>query len=291
MMTNTTVARPASLGSAPRPALKPKSVRVRNRRLAIFAGQVIVLLVFLAAWQFLPLIPALSAWSHVFDPYFVSSPTKVATSVFDLATGSNNSVLIWPYMWQTVFASLLGTVIGLVLGGVCGLILSNFPFLSAVMRPFVVAANATPRVALIPVVVIIFGLSLTTSVVIAVLVVFFVAFFNAYEGGISIPRQMIDNARLLGANNARVLLHVRVRYALAWTITGLPLAVTFAIISVVTGEILTGYQGTGYLLATAATTGNATLTFGVVFYLAVVGLLIVMAAEALRRRVLHWWAK
>jgi len=263
----------------------------RNRRLSVLAGQVALLAIILGSWQFLPEIPLLRSASHVFDPYFVSSPTRIGATIFNLATGSNNSVLIWPYMWQTVFASLIGTLVGLTLGALCGLILSNFAFLSDVMRPFIVAANATPRVALIPVVVIIFGLSLTTSIVIAVLVVFFVAFFNAYEGGTSIPPQILQNARLLGANNVRLLFRVRLQYALAWTITGLPLAVTFAIISVVTGEILTGYQGAGYLLSTAATTGNASLTFGVVFYLAVIGLLIVMGAEAVRRRVLHWWAR
>jgi NitT/TauT family transport system permease protein len=262
-----------------------------SRRLAVFGGQIALLALILGAWQFLPQIPWLRSLSHVFDPYFVSSPVRIGTTIFNLATGSDNSVLIWPYMGQTVFASMVGTIIGLSLGALCGLILSNFAFLSAVMRPFIVAANATPRVALIPVVVIIFGLSLTTSIVIAVLVVFFVAFFNAYEGGTSIPPQIVQNARLLGANNVRLLFRVRLQYALAWTITGLPLAVTFAIISVVTGEILTGYQGTGYLLSTAATTGNASLTFGVVFYLAVIGLLIVMGAEAIRRRVLHWWAR
>jgi NitT/TauT family transport system permease protein len=287
----TTLETPAGAAQlAPMPA-RARERKPLSRRLTVLIGQLVVLVVGLSAWQFLPMIPALQSISHVFDSYFVSSPVKVATTVFNLATGSDNVVLIWPYMGQTVFASLVGTLIGLTLGALAGLVLSNFAFLSDVMRPFIVAANATPRVALIPVVVIIFGLSITTSIAIAVLVVFFVAFFNAYEGGTSIPPQIVQNARLLGANNFRILFRVRLQYALAWTITGLPLAVTFAIISVVTGEILTGYQGTGYLLSTASTTGNASLTFGVVFYLAVIGLVIVMGAEVVRRRVLHWWAK
>ena len=270
------------------PQLRAKRSR---RRLKIVGAQLLVLVIFFCAWQFLPQIPDLKDWSHVFDPYFVSSPIQVAVSVWDLAVGANGQVQVWSYLGETIYTSVVGTIIGIVLGGLCGLLLSNFAFLSAVLRPFVVAANATPRIALIPVVVIICGVTQTTSIVIAVMVVFFVAFFNAYEGGISIPIQMIQNARLLGANNFHILTRVRVYYVMAWTIAGLPLAATFAIISVVTGEILTGFHGAGALLTSADDTGNSSLTYAVVFYLATLGLLVVIIAEALRRRVLHWWAR
>jgi NitT/TauT family transport system permease protein len=270
---------------------KPRSKKRSRRRLKIVASQLLVLVVFFAAWQFLPLIPALAQASHLFDPYFVSSPTRVAVSVYNLAVGANGQVLVWPYLGQTIFTSVIGTIIGIVLGGLGGLILSNFAFMSAVLRPFVVALNATPRIALIPVVVIICGVTQTTSIVIAVMVVFFVAFFNAYEGGISIPQPMVQNARLLGADNFRILSRVRVQYVLAWTIAGLPLAATFAIISVVTGEILTGFHGAGFLLTSAETTGDSSLTFAVVIYLATLGLAVVIIAEGLRKRVLHWWAR
>jgi NitT/TauT family transport system permease protein len=264
---------------------------VTGRRLRIIGCQLLFLALCILGWQFVPQIGALRDISHVFDPYFVSSPTRVAKTVGDLATGSNGSPEIWSYLGETMLTSILGTFIGIALGALSGLVLSNFAFLSAVIRPFIVAANATPRVALIPVVVIICGVSRTTSIVIAVLVVYFVAFFNAYEGGTTIPPQILQNAKLLGARNLRMLYHVRQPFVLAWTIASLPLAATFAIISVVTGEILTGFHGVGSLLATADITGNASLTFAVVFYLALVGLLVVIVAEAMRRRVLHWWGR
>lgn len=262
-----------------------------GRRLRILGCQFLVLGFILLGWQFVPQIGALRSISHVFDPYFVSSPTRVAQTAADLATGSNSSPLIWSYLGETMITAIVGTFIGIGLGALSGLVLSNFAFLSAVLRPFIVAANATPRIALIPVVVIVCGVSRTTSIVIAVLVVYFIAFFNAYEGGTTIPPQILQNAKLLGARDLRLLYHVRQPFVLAWTIATLPLAATFAIISVVTGEILTGFHGVGSLLTTADVTGNASLTFALVLYLALVGLLVVIIAEAIRRRVLHWWGR
>jgi NitT/TauT family transport system permease protein len=122
-------------------------------------------------------------------------------------------------------------------------------------------------------------------------VVFFVAFFNAYEGGTSVRPELVQNARLLGADNWRILTRIRLPFVVAWTLASLPLSVTFAVITVVTAEILTGVPGMGSLLGTAAVTGNSALTFAVVIALAVVGITITLAADALRARVLHWWGQ
>lgn len=271
-------------------ASKPPSRLQRMRaRSPVWMTQIALLLVFLLAWQYLPQVGALKALSHLFDPYFVSSPVRIARELANLMTGSEGSPLIWSYVWSTVYASLLGTVIGMVLGAAFGLVMSNFRFLSEVMRPFVIGMNAVPRIALVPIIVIVFGPNLASCVIISVLVVFFVAFFSAYEGGTSVRLELVQNARLLGASNWRILTAIRLQFVMAWTLASLPLSVTFAVISVVTAEILTGVPGMGSLLGTAAVTGNAALTFAVVIILAIVGVVITLAADAIRARVLHWW--
>lgn len=275
-------------------ATKTASQQRRSKttsRGTVLIVQLVLIVSAIAAWQFLPLIPSLQKASHLLDPYFVSSPTAIFTKLADMVTGSDGSVLIWTYLWPTFFASVVGTLIGLVLGAAAGLVLSNWQFTSKVFRPFIIAANATPRVALIPIVVIVAGTSLSSSVIIAVMVVFFVAFFNAYEGGSTVDAAVLNNARLLGAGPLRVLLRIRLPYVLAWTFAGLPLSITFAVVTVVTGELLTGYPGMGSLIATATTTGQATLTWAVTIALAVVGLVIVLLADLVKGRVLHWWGK
>jgi len=258
-------------------------------RSPVWLSQLGLLVTFMLAWQYLPQIPALKAMGHLFDPYFVSSPQRIARELYNLGTGNENSPLIWAYIWSTVYAALLGTTIGMVLGAASGLILSNFRFLSEVMRPFIIGMNAVPRIALVPIIVIVFGPTATSCVIISVLVVFFVAFFNAYEGGSSVREELVQNARLLGADEWHILKCIRLPFVMAWTLASLPLSVTFAVITVVTAEILTGVPGMGSLLGTAAVTGNSALTFSVVITLCVVGIAITLAADAIRARVLHWW--
>jgi NitT/TauT family transport system permease protein len=271
--------RPGSV--APRPAA--------SRRATVLASQLALILLALAAWQFLPSVQALANHSNLFNRFFISSPSDIASRLRSLfASSGPNS--IWPYLWKTVGASVVGLVIGVVLGVAVGLILGSSSFWSAVLRPFLVAFNAVPRIALIPIVVIVFGTTFRSQVVMSVLIVFFVVFFNAYEGALSPPQARLQNARLLGATPFQLTYRVRLPYVWVWTLAALPVAATFSVITVVTGEILTGYPGLGQLISTAESSADATLTFAVVVVLSVLGLVVVGICELIRRRALHWWA-
>ena len=258
------------------------------RRLTITAFQLVILVAFLAIWQFLPKVGKLATSTVFLDPFFISSPERIGRTLWHLSRGEQG-VLVWPYVWDTVMASLLGVVIGIVAGGAFGLLLSNSPYLSDLFQPFVVAANAVPRIALIPIVVIIFGPTTKASIVIAVMVVFFLAFYNAYEGGKTVPQQVLQNVQILGARRLQTMRRVRLPYAFAWIMASLPLATTFALLTVVAGEILTGSQGIGKLITQALAASNSDLTFALVVILAIVGMAITALSSVLRRVVLHWW--
>jgi NitT/TauT family transport system permease protein len=264
--------------------------RWRTSGAAVLVAQVLLVAVVLAAWEYVPKIHGISAKSHFLDPYFISSPSLIYAELGHAITGSDGVPSIWPYVWPTFEGSLLGTVIGLALGGVLGLILGSYRFIGRVFRPFVTVLNAVPRIALIPIIVVIMGSGLASSTVIAVAVVLFVGLFNAYEGAHNVERHILDNVRLLGASGWHVMWRVRFPYALAWTLASLPIAVSFAIVSVVTGEILIGGGGLGYLMSEAALQADASLTFAVIVFLAVFALIILGLAELFKRRALHWWS-
>jgi NitT/TauT family transport system permease protein len=157
------------------------------------------------------------------------------------------------------------------------------------MSPFIMAINAVPRIALIPVIVIIVGPNENASIVTAITVVFFIVFFNAYEGGRKIAREVLQNARLLGYDGLSIMWRIRLPYVVAWTFASLPNAISFSLLAVVTTEILTGASGIGKLILVSEDTVNATLTFAVVCILAVIGLFLVMATTLARSRLLFWW--
>jgi NitT/TauT family transport system permease protein len=263
----------------------------RRRRGRIIAVQLLILVAFLLMWEFLPKVGWLSDRLTFLDPYFISSPSEIWATLGDLASGRDNSPEMWPFARATVEASLIGTFLGTVLGAGAGLVLSNSRMLSDVLRPFIIALNAVPRIALIPIIVIIFGPTMKASVFTAITVVFFVVFFNAYEGGRTVPPQVLENARLLGASKTQLMWRVRWPHVLAWTVTALPNAVSFGLVSVVTAEILTGTVGMGRLLLDSVTTVQASLTFAVVVVLSILGIVLVAIAEVIQRRWLHWWAQ
>ncbi|MCW2897344.1 MAG: transporter permease [Actinomycetia bacterium] len=276
-----------------RPATMRRSRPKKNRRASAIVNlwRLACVVVVLAAWQYLPDIGWLSAHYHVFDPFFISSPSRVASNLGKLATGSDGVVSIWAFLWYTVKATAIGVAIGVGAGVVLALIFSQYAMLAKILSPFISFVNATPRIALIPIFVILVGPTITMSVITAFLVVFFIAFYNGLTGGLSIPRQIIDNARLLGASSTEIALQIRLPYVLAWVCASLPNAISFGLVTVVTAEILTGQPGMGQLITTALTNSDASLTFSVVITLAVVGSLFVFASELLQRRLLHWWER
>lgn len=285
----TAVETSATTESVTAPAAPTKRARVRTARHVVLLYQLLVLVGVLAAWQYLPSWSWLSDRVNFLDPFFISSPRRVAGEVVDLAFGRDGTPHIWPYLAKTVIGAGIGLIIGMVSGALLGLLLSSSETTARVMLPFVNAINATPRVAFVPIIVVIFGPTRTASVSIAVLVVFFVSLFNAIEGGRTVPHQIVQNAQLFGASSLEIMRHIRLRYVVAWSFAALPTALAFSLVSVVTAEVFTGYEGVGRLLLTASVTVNADLTFALATYLGLLGIVMVSATERLKRRVLHWW--
>jgi NitT/TauT family transport system permease protein len=257
-------------------------VKLRTAQLAI------VVLV-LAAWQYLPSVAFVRSAVKFADPFYISSPSLIARELATLATGGDGVKPIWPNLYDTVISSFLGCVIGLAAGGIFGLLLSHYDFLAKLFKPFVAAGNALPRIALIPIILLIVGPTLRMSVVSATLVVFFLGFYNAFEGGRSVPPEVLDNARVLKASSVQIMLRIRVPYVLVWTFAAVPNAIAFSITAVVTSEILTGIGGLGDLILIASTTLDATTIFALVTILAVIGSLAYMGAERFTHKVLHWY--
>lgn len=256
---------------------------------AVWAWRIALLGVLLLAWQYLPDVAWISSRIPLLDPFQISSPVRIYQRVIDLSTGAQGStVVVWPYLLNTMAATLLGALIGLVLGMLFALLLSTYKNVSTVLSLFISALNATPRIALIPIIVLIAGVGMKTNIISVVLVVFFISFYNAFQGGTSVPGSVLAYARLLGASKADVMWRVRLPYVVLWTFAGVPNAIAFGLITAVTAELLTGSEGMGQLLQTATTSLDASLTFAVVLLLSVVGMVLHALSERLKRRVLHW---
>jgi NitT/TauT family transport system permease protein len=263
-----------------------KSDSLRSWEVAFW--RLVILTAALCAWQFLPEVEAIRAHIKWMNPFFVSSPTRVYETISDMATGSDGVPLVWPDLWVTVKSALMGTAIGLTIGTFLGAFLSNNQRLARVVSVYVTVLNSMPRVALIPVIVIIVGPGSTASVVSSAIVVTFLTFFNAFEGGRSVPLPMLQNAQVLRASHRQIMFRVRFPHVLIWVFAAVPNALAFGLVSTVTTELLTGVKGMGGLMLTATANVNASLSFAVMVILSVVGITFATVAERVKRAVLHW---
>jgi NitT/TauT family transport system permease protein len=263
--------------------------KLRSRRYwSTIAWRLAILAVLLGSWEYLPKIHFLSSRFKWLNPFFVSSPSRVYGQISRLATGENNTPYVWPYLWRTIEGCLVGVAIGVVIGAVFGAFLSNNDRLSEILSIYVTVLNAVPRIALIPVIVIIFGTGVKSSIVTAILVVSFLAFFNAFEGGRSVPKPVLQNAQVLNASKRQILFRVRFPYVMMWVFAVIPNVVAFGLIAVVTAELLTGTRGMGGLMLQALESVNSSLTFSVVVLMSALGVVLVTIAERIKRIVLHW---
>ena len=117
--------------------------------------------------------------------------------------------------------------------------------------------NSIPRIALVPLIILMFGLGDMSKIVTAWIVVFFVVFFNTFEGTRAVDRDQIAAARLLGASEMTLLRTVVIPSALAWVFASLTPAVSFALIGVIVGEFIGAERGLGKLIIEAEARANA----------------------------------
>ena len=282
-MTVTTVGREAAAGL---PARRPP--QGKPRRSVVHGSQAALILVVLAAWQWLPSVHALSADIGLLNRSFISSPGAVGREVGSLIGGTGSGAF-WAAIGDTLRSTVLGCLIAVAAGLIVGLLLSQSPFLAGVLRPFITAFNATPLIAFIPIIVVLFGVSLESSMLSAALLSVFVIFFNALEGGRSVRAELLSNARLLGAGHAALIFRVRLPYAMAWMFAAMPAAISFALVGCVATEFLVGVPGIGQLLTLALSYRDPALVLALAVLLGVLGALLVGIVWLIRHRLMHWW--
>ena len=136
-------------------------------------------------------------------------------------------------IWYTLSEALYGWVIGVAAGMLLGIALGRLRFLADVFGPYVKILNAMPRIVLAPIFLIWFGLGPASKVAAAVVLVFFPVFFNAFQGAREVDRNLVNNARILGAGRLQVLWTIVVPSATSWILASLHSAFGFAIIGAI----------------------------------------------------------
>jgi NitT/TauT family transport system permease protein len=244
--------------------------------------QVLVAAAVIAAWHFATTIPV--GEGPLLPPFFFSTPGDVALRIVGFFT----SGIIWRHLWVTLTESLLAFVIGSVGGVLIGFWFARKPLIAAVFDPYVKMANALPRVVLAPIFTLWFGLGIWSKVALGVTLVFFIVFFNVYQGVREVNTNILANARMLGMSKRQLMRHVYWPSALSWMFSSLHTSVGFAVVGAVVGEYLGSAAGLGYLIQQAEGVFDVAGVFAGMFVLAAFVLVIDALVTLVERRLLAW---
>src|ERR1700693_4090973 len=251
-------------------------------RLKLLVCQLLVAVVVLGLWQLLATVPVFGRM--LLPPFFFSNPADVGSQIFDwFASG-----VIWKHLLITLWESILSLAIG-ALGAVrVGFWFARQPRVAAVFDPYVKMANALPRVVLAPIFTLWLGLGIWSKVALGVTLVFFIVFFNVYQGVKEVSQTVRDNGRMLGMNERQLMRHVYWPSALSWMFSSLHTSVGFAVVGAVVGEYLGSAAGLGYLIQQAEGIFDVAGVFAGMFVLAAFVLVIDGIVTMVEKRLLVW---
>jgi NitT/TauT family transport system permease protein len=262
--------------------MRPSSSRTGGLKLGIY--HLLLLAALFAGWWLLT-EPVL--WSEEFAKkmaFFFGKPVEVLKVVWIWFTGGK----IYPHLAITLWETLLAFAVGSVLGLVIGLWLALSPTASALADPYIKALNAMPRVILAPIFAVWFGLGVLSKVALGVTLVFFIVFFNVYQGVKEVSPVVLANARMLGASPRQLLRHIYLPSATSWVFSSLHTSVGMAFVGAVVGEYLGSAKGVGYLILQAEGVFDINTVFAGILVLTAFALLLDFIVTQVEARLLVW---
>ncbi len=251
-------------------------------RVTLIALQLLVAIISILIWHLLTTIPV--DGKPLFPPFFFSTPVDVARRILKWFSEAT----IWRHLWITLAEAMLAFVLGSLGGILVGFWFARQPRVAAVFDPYVKAINALPRIVLAPIFTLWFGLGIWSKVALGVTLVFFIVFFNVYQGVKEVSPTVLANARMLGMNERQLMRHVYWPSALSWMFSSLHTSVGFAVVGAVVGEYLGSAAGLGYLILQAEMTFDIAGVFAGMFVLAAFVLVIDFMVTLVERRLLVW---
>ncbi|HTJ94557.1 MAG TPA: ABC transporter permease [Pararobbsia sp.] len=248
-----------------------------KNRVTVLAARLALLFGFLFFWW-------LGTHQKWLSPFFFGDPLGVAQRIIEwIVTGS-----VFRHLYTTLVETMLAFAIGTVLGLGCGLWLALDPFLAVVFDPFIKAMNSMPRLIFAPIFALWFGLGIWSKVALGVTLVFFVVFFNVFQGVREVSPAVLSNTRMLGANPRQLMRHVYLPSATSWVFSSLHNAIGIAFVGSVVGEYLGSEKGVGYLILLAEGVFDINSVIAGILVLTLFALALDTAVSLLENYLMRW---
>jgi NitT/TauT family transport system permease protein len=217
--------------------------------------------------------------------FFFGEPLKIGGRIWTWFVVNAD---IYPHLWVTLLETALAFALGTALGLGIGLWLALSPLAAAIADPYIKALNSMPRVILAPIFSVWFGLGLASKVALGITLVFFIVFFNVYQGVKEVSPVVLANVRMLGATPRQLLRHVYLPSATAWVFSSLHTSVGLAFVGAVVGEYLGSSRGVGYLILQAEGAFDINTVMAGILVLTAFALLLDASVSRVERHLMKW---
>jgi NitT/TauT family transport system permease protein len=253
----------------------------RRRRQIVWLGRLLVPVIVLGGWQWFTSV-------GILDKFFYGQPTGIWHSLEQLFTKGTAFGSIWMNLFITIKEAFYGFLLGTGAGILVGVLLGQNRLTADIVGPYIKVLNAIPRIILGSIFIVAFGLGTFPKVLLAAVLVFFIVFFNAFQGVREVDQNLVANVKVLGASPLQVARHVTIPSALTWIIASLHTAFGFAIIGALVAEVLGAQHGIGLIISEAQGNFDPDTVFACMAIMAVVTLLAEYLITLLEKRVLSW---
>ena len=237
-------------------------------------------------WQVALVVGLLATWEvagRLTGADQVSSPSRIIQTIMIWLRGE-----LYPHLFTTLSELACGMAIGCSLGILAGLLLGRMPIVSIILRPIIVGLYSVPLVTLAPLFIMFFGLGLLPKIVLVSIVTFFLLFFNTFTGAQQVDEDYLRTLDLMGASKFEQFRKVVAPATAVWIAGGIRIALPYALVATITGELLATRSGLGFLISRAAERFDMTSLYAVLLILMALGLLLSEAALRLEHRFLRW---
>lgn len=234
-----------------------KKIKLNKIKVLIF--QLLIVFLFIFLWEYL-------SRNNIINAFIYSSPSKAINTVYKLYLDGN----LFNHIWVTIYETFISFTLATVIGTLVAIILWYSEFLYKVLEPYLTIINSLPKVALGPIIIIMFGANINSIIIMALLISLIVTISNVYNGFVNTDKNKIKLLRSFNASKWQILKNLIIPSNYYVIINSLKINVSMSLIGVIMGEFLVSKEGIGYLINYGSQVFNLNLVFGGIIILLVV---------------------
>ena len=236
--------------------------KLRINKIFIHLTQILLLVFCILLWEYL-------SRNKIINSFIYSSPSRIFNTIIDLYKENN----LFSHIWVTCYETFISFILATLLGTFIAIILWYSKFLYKVLDPYLTVLNSLPKVAMGPIIIIIFGANINSIIIMALLISLIITISNVYSGFINTDKNRLKLMNSLGANKFQILMYLIIPYNYHVIINSLKINVGMSLVGVIMGEFLVSKEGIGYLINYGSEVFNLDLVFAGIIILLLVSYL------------------